>query len=239
MLGHGFFLMLQIADPEYRKRIKLPRNIVSESAMLLGVTTSRLMENNGDWERVILAGNDLRALNPAIYKQRELGEDIFVRLLSGFEVALEDRDAWGSGVPPDLHALNLAILFPNNRKTIEGSSRIADAIEEDHVYALNREYWNDYIHTAAAMRIAFPKAFNRYRGNIYETLEQKVDVEQYLGSGAVPIRDPNIQDRVINAAHLRILLAEDVRVTNRGLFLKMPMKKAELKSTSVPVRRRF
>jgi hypothetical protein len=239
VLGHGFFLMLQIADSEYRKKIELPRNIVSESAMLLGVTTRRMMAGDGDWERVILGGSDLKALNPDIYKQHELDDVIFEKLLSGFEVLLEDQEVWGSGNTPSFLALNLANLFPQHGKVIEASSKIADAVEEDHDYALNREYWNEYIHIAAAMRIAFPKGYQRYQDKVHETLEHKIDIEEYMESSTNPVRDASIQDRVINASHLRILLAEDVKLTNRGIILKMPEQKSEETFASMPVKRKF
>lgn len=236
LFGHGFFLLLPQINPSLLDEFRESKGKINSQFDNFTQSIKAPVKN---WEKMCLLGAELKTIDPERFAALRFPKRAFDRALSKLDRELTDRNAWGSMIPPAFYPLGLAVVFPQYREETAASNNIANSVKAEFDYSLQAEEWDVFVSSAAAMRILMPDVFEENRSKIVQALEERMDIKHLMSYNDLLDRPARIYDKVFSAAHLRMLLAEEIQLTSRGIRLKMPEVKKDLKPESLPKRRNF
>lgn len=236
LFGHGFFLLLSQLHPPSIGEFRQSKGQINSQ---FDNYTQGIKAPVKNWEEVMMLGADLKTVDPERFATLKFPKRVFDRTLSKLDRELTDRNAWGSMYPPAFFPLCLAVVFPQHTEKIAASNNVASRLRDDFEYSLRNEEWDVFVSTAAAMRILLPEDFEENREKIVQALDERMDGEHLMNYNDLLGRPATIFDKVFNGTHLKMLRAEEVKITPRGLSMTMSKDVVNLKPESLPKKRNF
>jgi hypothetical protein len=228
---HTEYRNIHFLNPEVFKGLHMPQeDILHEQTAASGAQT--YLSDPTLRARLVASALDLKLFAPSEYQQLNLGEETYNGLLNEY---LSNDD-----ISQNIYSIcNLKILFPEKAAEIENSDRLWNWFKDTQIYHLNESRSGfkriNAFATAGTIKFVFPEKFEEYKKDIVDRNEWENTMEDLRSD-----IDKDFEMALHTAPWIRLLAAEKVQLTNRGIVLTMPKPKVSLiQETNIPERRRF
>ncbi len=187
-----------------------------------------------NWPQFFAKAVDLKLMDPDRYRAINFEDRHFNEIFRVMErdIANPIHDQYKRFECAVSESLSLALLFPQHKEKIAKSQPIRNTVRHHFTQSVNDGELNGAISAAVTIRSVFPEEYELQKKYIDAMLKNVDNLEQHILLG-------NLEDNIVRAANLKILLAEKVRLTRNGISLQMQGDTIDIPPTPIPNRRRF
>jgi hypothetical protein len=182
------------------------------------------------WNDFIEKARDLKLAYPEGFQNLKLDDEFYNKMKKQFYEDI-DRGFTRNVVDPILAAFNLKFVFPKKARDIENDGKIWSEVRDIYIASGNHYEGDDYLMNAAFIKSTFPSKYK----------ELSIDPDYCESVASDLLEDENdIIDHIRIEAYMRVILAEEVKITTRGIEINFDKTPDEFAITRpIPERRRF